>query len=236
MPSLLAAITALTLGGTPGHVAYTDTAAAEVPRPGSLDFTRLSPNGSPFKKRTDFSSKTELLDIAVETDDIAYISATESPNDSQEIVTYDSVSVSVSESLAIARQIAVTDTARLSLSEVISLSVTGVGTYAVTDTASLSVTDASAIAVTLDVTDTASVSVTESSTVAQTSESKSVTDTASLTASDSATVNIFTGVLDLHVSDIWTVAMSEVAYREDARYVSRIMFRQSMPRILFRKV
>lgn len=236
MASLVGAVTLLTLSGVSGPVTFTYEAPPTFARPGGLEFTQLGTSAVSAKRYGTFFGKSELLNITVSVSDTAFLSGTETPQDLQEIVSYDIASLSVSESTQLSNRIGATDTATLSLSEVVTLTVTGVASITPTDTASVSVSESVAIAATLDVTDTTSLTLTESATKVDAGESFAVTDDASIAVNDFASVNIFTGVLDLAVVDDIVIASTETATAEDARVVSKIAFQARVPKITFRRI
>lgn len=176
-------------------------------------------------------SASSLLELEVS--DTASIAVTESPVDSQEIATGDIARLALSsETTQLFNNVGLSDTASLSLSETISLVITGVTLKTASDTTSISVTDTSVVDVTLAVTDTASITLSaEDATVDVSVEQVSVSDTASITLDDSASLNVFTGVLELTVSDGTAIRVTDTASVIEVQRIKKISLDILQPRI-----
>ncbi len=186
----------------------------------------------PFTGRT--ASSTATKDVS----DTASLSATESPIDTNEIVTYDSANLTATELAGLLDHYGVTDLASLTLNESIALNITGVLNIPITDTASLTLTESTALGITIDVTDGASLTLTESATVAVATEVLDVTDDAALAANDFATLDVFSGGAAFTVSDTVLLQDTESAGVVPIidTVVENIKFQARVPSIRFRKL
>jgi hypothetical protein len=233
MASLVGAVTALALYGAPGQPVLPDPTT--FPRPDGLEFTHLGLGGSPGGTYGTFT-KTAVTFLEIEVFDTASFSATEAPQDSQEIVSYDVARFSLTETAALLNRISVTDTARFGLSETVALSIAGVLDIPVTDTASFSLTEATGLSVRVDVTDTASYSVSDSGAVDASLEAKSVTDTASFSVTEATLLGVFVGVLAINVSDEARFTLVESASAVPIARVTGISINAVLPEIRIRKL
>jgi hypothetical protein len=233
MASLVGAVTALALYGAPGQPQLPDPTT--FPRPGGLEFTHLGLGGTPGSTYGTFT-KTAVTYLELDVTDSASLSASESPIDSQQIVSYDIARIALAETAALLNRYSLTDTAAISLSEVVALSIAGVLDKPVTDTASLSLTESTALSVTVAVTDTASVSVTDDGEVAATVEGIAPTDTASLSVTETSLLEVFVGQLSLTVSDTARLTLTESAAAVPIARVTGISIQSVLPEIRIRRL
>lgn len=235
MPSLAGAVSFLTLAGISGQQPYIEQAAA-VGRVG-YHFGGLALYGTTGANASGFFAKSLSADIQHVVSDTASLTVTETPIDSNEVVTYDTISLNISEISRIYNLYTLTDTARLVLGEAVSLVTAGVTAFTPTDTASISITDIAVLDVSLAVTDTTSISVSDPTpTVDTAGESYTATDTVSLSITDTASVNIFSGYLYLAADDTATIQVTDSAEATVSRTVDAIRFTWNVPRIVFRKL
>jgi hypothetical protein len=158
-----------------------------------------------------FTGRSSVGLVEAEASDTAYLSAVESPVDSQELTTYDVASLSSTEAATFLRTASITDTASLSASEAVSLNISGVLASDVTDTASVAASEVVALDVILDATDTASIQADpETGIVDESGADVAVTDLASISVADSASVDIFAGLIAASVSDTAWLLLDEV--------------------------
>lgn len=175
--------------------------------------------------------------IGLSVSDTVSVAVTEAPVDTQQITTYDSLYVALSESTAATLGTAVSvnrvDFCSVSLSDIATVAISGIvivtsGTWTADgslptadmtwyladgsilphDTASVTLVETATVTVSQPVTDTCSVSVSDASTLTVDVLSKNVTDTCSVSVTDLAIFTVYTVTFPLSVTDTLSVTLS----------------------------
>lgn len=223
-----------TLGG-PGPLSQKFASPVSGASKAGQDYSELGPLGPDVPASFAGRSAVSLLEIAVS--DTASLSATEDPTDGQEITTApDVAAISVTESVQLFNNIAVTDAATLAVSDTVGIEQSGTPEVTPTDTASLSVTESVSLDVSLDVTDDADITATEDepATVDVSTDTLTASDDASLTLSEFAVLDVFVGALEFNVEDTATLTVSETSAVAVVEGIARINFAMRAPSIRFR--
>lgn len=198
------AVTHLATWGAPGPRVFKPGSSRNPP----AQRTQLRVTGAPGTPNHIGARAPSIL-VPIVTADTWSIQFNEDPVDSNQIITQDTYRVSLAELSQLFNSVLTTDTYSVSISETIGLIQLGVVPITTTDTWSVSGTESSVVSVSLATTDTWSVSSTDTSVLSTPALVVATSDTYSVSATESAILGIFTGVLQITVTDIYAFSAAE---------------------------
>lgn len=172
--------------------------------------TQLRVTGAPGPRNVITDHTASILVPIVTTDSLS-VQWLEDPVDTNSILSQEAIRFSVAELSQLYNQIISGDTASITLSETVALLQQGVVLFTSSDTVSVTLSEASALKVAIDTSDIVSISFADVSTLTTPTLIVPSTDTVSVTLTETSVLGIFTGILQFNSGDNLAVAFDETS-------------------------